>query len=330
MSKHSQSRAVILQAAGTVPKIGRRTANCPSITDQDYAAVPPPLNLQVHPAGDCLVWLWNLNVDGYGTGAFANQERLAHRQAFLQSRQRPANLNVLHLCHRPFCVQPSHLYDGSAKNNSQDRRIRISGEFHMDLFNEKSQIVQAVAKYRWPSPTCAAQEPLIIAPAQHDCEFIVPAMERFICPTCGRDNLSDDTDTYIPGAQQTDCDVPNVANISKRSRSFRNLADGIAIETNITTDYSIPLNRAERRRREKAARKSPFRDRAIHLGSNRVKFKPGDTAHVDLNMKDLPLTGPGVLLLTATPIKLQNGDLDAVVPEPARASGSTRLHVKPR
>ncbi len=331
MSKHSQSRAVILQAAGTIPKIGRRTANCPNISDQDYVAVPPPLNLQVHPAGDCLVWLWNINADGYGTAAFAGHERLAHRQAFLQSRQRPANRNVLHLCHRPFCMQPSHLYDGSAKENSQDRRIRISGEFHMDLFTKKSEIVQAVAKYRWPSSsTRTAQEPLIIAPAQHDCEFIVPAMERLICPTCGRDNLSEDTDTYIPGAPQTDCDDPNAANISRRSRSFRNLAEGIAIETNITTNYSIPVNRAERRRREKAVRKSPFRDRPVHLGSNRVKFKPGDTAHVDLNLKDLPLTGPGVLLLTAMPIKLQNGGPDALVPEPARAAGLTRLHVKPK
>lgn len=329
MSKHAQSRAVVLQAARTIRKIGRRTAKCPNITDQDYAAVPPPLNLQVHPAGDCLVWLWNLNADGYGTAAFAGRERLAHRQAFQQSRHRPADLNVLHLCHRPFCVQPSHLYDGSAKENSEDRRIRTSGELHMDLFTKKAEIVQAVAKYRWPSPTHAAQEPLIIAPAQHDCEFIVPAMDRLICPTCGRDNLSDDTETYIAGAPQPNVQGRNVESISRRSRSFRNLAGGIAIETNITTNYSIPLNRAERRRREKAARKSPFRDRPVLLGSNHVKFKPGDTAHVDLNMEDLPLTGPGVLLLTATPIKSQNDDPDAPEREAARGPSRSRLPEEP-
>ena len=86
MSKHSNSRAVVLQSVGTVPRTGRPTANCPNITDQDYRAVPPPLNLQVHPAGDCLIWLWKLNADGYGTAAFASVEQLAHRQAFLQSR----------------------------------------------------------------------------------------------------------------------------------------------------------------------------------------------------------------------------------------------------
>ena len=90
------------------------------------------LNLQVHPAGDCLIWLWRLNAGGYGTASFPDQERLAHRQAFTQSRRCPTDLNVLHLCHRPFCVQPSHLYDGSAKENSQDRQVRTSQEFHMN------------------------------------------------------------------------------------------------------------------------------------------------------------------------------------------------------
>lgn len=61
-------------------------------------------------------------------------------------------------------------------------------------------------------------------PAQHGCEYIVPAMDCLICPTCGRDNLSDDTGTYIAGASQPDGKDPNVENISRRSRSFQNLA----------------------------------------------------------------------------------------------------------
>ena len=211
-------------------------------------------------------------------------------------------------------MQPSHLYDGSAKENSQDRRIRISEEFQADLFEKKSEIVQAVAKYRWPSPMRAAQEALIIAPTQHDCEFIVPAMDCFICPTCGRDNLSEDTDTCIAGAPQPGADDLNVANISRCSRSFRDLAEGIVIETNATLNYSIPMNRAERRHREKAVRRSSYRNRPIHLGSRRVEFKPGETGHIDLNLKDLPITGPGALLLTATPIKSHNGDTITSVP----------------
>ena len=303
MTKHSQSRAIILQSAGIIPNTGKRKANHPAIGEHDYTAVPPPLNLQVHPAGNCLIWLWRLNADGYGTASFPDQEQLAHRHRFTRSRGHQPNRSVLHLCHRPFCIQPSHLYDGSPKENSQDRQIRTSQGLRLDLFTQKSEIVQAVARYRWPSPPRDAQEPLMIAPAEHDCEFIVPAMDRHICPTCGRDNLSDNNQTYIAGAAQPEITDPNVSHISRKSRFFRNLTEGIPIETTATSDYSIPLNRAERRRREKQARKSPFRDKPLLMGSTHVKFKHGETSHVQINMKDLPVTGPGIVLLTATLIK---------------------------
>ena len=116
MSKHSRSRAVVPQAARIIPNTGSRKAN--AITGQDYAAVPPPLNLRVHSAANCPVRFWSLNGDGYGTASFPGQERLAHRQAFIQSRRCQPDLNARHLCHRPFCIQPSRLYDGSDEENS--------------------------------------------------------------------------------------------------------------------------------------------------------------------------------------------------------------------
>ena len=303
MSKHSQSRAIILQNAGIIPENRKRAAGHANITERDYAAVPPPPNLMIHPAGDCLIWRWRLNAGGYGVAAFSSQEQLAHRQAFTQSRGHRPNLSVLHLCHRPFCVQPSHLYDGSTQENSQDRVVRTSPSLRLELFDTKSAVVQSVAKYRWPSPPQAAQDPLLAAPAPHDCEFIVPALDSLICPTCGRDNHAGDTEEYFTGAPQPESNDPNVASISSRSRSFRNLAEGIVLKTDLTTDYSIPLNRAERRRRDKLARKSPFRDRPLHLGSTRVKFKPGAVSHFEFDANGIPITGPGVLLLMATPVK---------------------------
>lgn len=303
MNKHLQSRAIILQSAQMLPETGRPTPKNLAITDRDYVAVPPPLNLQVHPAGDCLIWLWNLNTDGYGIGSFPNREQLAHRQAFTQSRGHQPKQSALHLCHRPFCIQPSHLYDGSAKQNSEDRRIRTSERFHMDLFTQKSEVVQAVAKYLWPSPPRSSQEPLMIAPAEHPCDYIVPAMDRFICPTCGRDNLSDDAELHFTGAPQPENDDPNISQITRTSRSFRDLADGLTIQTTSTNNYSIPRTRAERRRRQKAARKSPYRDKPRLLRSKRIKIKPGETSHFKIDIKDFEAPGPGVLLLVAQPIK---------------------------
>ena len=320
MTKHSQSRAIILQSAGIIPNTGKRKTQSRAISEQDYTAVPPPLNLQVHPSGDCLIWLWRLNADGYGTASFPDQEQLAHRQTYTQSRGRQPNRSVLHLCHRPFCIQPSYLYNGSPKENSQDRQIRASQGLRLDLFTKKSETVQAVAKYRWPSPPRDAQEPLMVAPADHDCEFIVPAMDRHICPTCGRDSLSDDNETYFAGATQPENTDPNVSHISRRSRFFRNLTDGIAVKTTATSDYSIPLTRPERRRREKQAQKSPLRDKPLLLGSTRVRFKHVETSHFQINMKDLPVTGPGILLLTARPIDHENETPDLIGPYTTNAA----------
>lgn len=302
MNKHAQSRATILQAAGIIPNSGPRKARSQEITDQDYAPVPPPPNLQVHPAGDCLIWLWNLNADGYGTGSFPDREQLAHRQAFAQSRRRRPTNRVLHLCHRPFCIQPSHLYDGSAKQNSEDRKIRTSDGLNFDLFTQRSETVQGVSKYLWPSPPRNSQDPLLVSPVQHECEFIVPAMDRRICPTCGRDDQATDDSHYRGGVNQPANHDPNIVHISKSSRSFRDLAPGLTVQMNGTTDYSIPRTRAERRRRDKAARKSPLRNKPVHLGSTRVKFKPGETTHINIKMDDFETPGPGVLLLVAQPL----------------------------
>ena len=302
INKHNQSRATILQAAGHIPGTGRRQTRNTAINQRDYVAVPPPPNLRVHPAGDCLIWLWSLNADGYGIGSFDNQEQLVHRQAFTQSRGHRPKHSVLHLCHRPFCIQPSHLYDGSAKQNSEDRRIRTSSGFEVDLFTQKSDIVQAVARYLWPSPQRNPQEPLLVSPVEHECEFIIPAMDRHICPTCGRGNLTDGEVPYHGCAYQPAKNDPNLAHISRSSRSFRDIAPGITIQVNGATDYSIPRTRAERRRRDKAARKSPYRDKPRLLGSTRVKFKPGETAHINMKMDEFETLGPGIVLLVAQPV----------------------------
>ena len=301
LNKHAQSRAIILQSEGLIPQNGPRKAKKLAITNQDYAPVPPPMNLQVHPAGDCMIWLWRLNPDGYGIASFPEREQLAHRQAFIQSRGKTPKRSVLHLCHRPFCIQPSHLYDGSAKQNSEDRRIRTSDGLHIDLFIQRSETVQAVAKYIWPSPPTNSQDALLISPAEHDCKFIIPAGDSRICATCGRDDRSSDDTPYRGGVHQPANDDPNVAQIAKRSRSFRDIAPGLTIQMDGTTDYSIPRTRAERRRREKAARKSPHRDKPHLLGSTRVTFKPGETGHINMNL-DFQAPGPGVILVVAQPI----------------------------
>ena len=76
------------------------------------------------------------------------------------------------------------------KRTAKTGRIRTSQGLRVDLFATKSK------------------------PAQHTCEFTVPAMDGLTCPTGGSDNVSDSADRNFAGAPQPDGDDPNIANIS--------------------------------------------------------------------------------------------------------------------
>ena len=178
MNKHHQHRAWLLQEAGRFPNDNlHKGSRAPyAISESEYVAVPPPVNLRVQPAGDCLIWVGKLNGDGYGTGIFRPDETLAHRQAFAQSRKFEATSGVLHLCSRPFCVQPSHLYEGSHQDNSDDRQMRLGKDKTWAKMEDKAATVQHVARYRWNSPPTELQPSLALktAEVEHDCEFIIP------------------------------------------------------------------------------------------------------------------------------------------------------------
>ena len=80
-------------------------------------AAPTPMNGTQPIAEHCLVWPGPVNRDGYGVWHGGE----AHRAAYAASRQGSIPSMVLHLCHRPYCWQPSHLYVGDASMNAADR-----------------------------------------------------------------------------------------------------------------------------------------------------------------------------------------------------------------
>lgn len=72
-------------------------------------------------------WLWDGSVNRFGYGKASRRNRTvgAHRLSYEVHKGRiPEGLQVLHKCHVRCCVNPDHLYAGTAQDNMDDKMRR--------------------------------------------------------------------------------------------------------------------------------------------------------------------------------------------------------------
>lgn len=81
--------------------------------------------------GPCWLWTAGTTKAGYGQAASAGLNRYAHRVSWrLTHGPVPDGLWVLHKCDNPPCLNPAHLFLGTAKDNAMDREAKGRHPLH--------------------------------------------------------------------------------------------------------------------------------------------------------------------------------------------------------
>lgn len=74
------------------------------------------------PNSGCLLWLSYVNKGGYGVVGWRRKTALAHRVAWeLKNGPIPLGLYACHKCDVRSCINPSHMFLGTHKDNADDK-----------------------------------------------------------------------------------------------------------------------------------------------------------------------------------------------------------------
>lgn len=85
----------------------------------------------------CWVWKGTRKGNGYGGFWLRGKTVFAHRYAYILTRgEIPSGLFACHHCDNRMCVNPDHIFIGTAKDNSQD--CVNKGRVHKELGERKS------------------------------------------------------------------------------------------------------------------------------------------------------------------------------------------------
>jgi len=98
-------------------------------------------HIEYIPESGCHWWIAGVCKDGYGKFKAHGCMQKAHRFAYLAYVGRiPTGIMVLHTCDNPSCVNPEHLFLGTAMDNARDRDKKHRGGSAKGIINSGAKL----------------------------------------------------------------------------------------------------------------------------------------------------------------------------------------------
>ena len=193
----------------------RKSTELTLVCPEDGYGIPAPVNSPFPIFGHCMAWRHTLN-NGYGTLKVDGEKQTAHRAAYQQTRGSiPKGKQINHLCNRPYCFQPSHLYAGDQQDNSDDGTLFRSDEMsypwaEANYFEFKSEDpltnrLRETKRYDDTEPWLPVEQPVKprLEPFrcdQHDFAVRMPGSPDRICRICETTPMAEEIKTgHAPG-----------------------------------------------------------------------------------------------------------------------------------
>ena len=209
--------------------------NIHGVPDEMLLAVPAPFNNNLWAAGECLIWRGELTPSGYPRD---NRHRTAYMESCRPGEFGLGGGKVLHLCQRRFCVQPGHLYEGTAQDNADDRRTHMGKYLRFDMIGFEGKRAVNIDAHRkipdwWRSHWDGSLDSIPYAADCHHHETTRSMMGGDYCELC-RDRLDQDWGhIFLPRFERQDnhSETPRSVTVPQRRDKLVIALYWLALET---------------------------------------------------------------------------------------------------